>query len=129
MIRRMKKCLKMNETKNASTQFWLNFAKIAAPLAIVAFAAEFVLLDLLGTSAPVWQPMLAFIVFVVSFSGYFYACYHIEGRRLFGDLQRWIRYRKNPQGYSKPIDAFQVLKMAVPPLVTLGSAILKIYYG
>jgi len=128
LIRRMKKCLKQNVPKNSHIIYWLRFCQICVPLCIVFIITEIKFLNLLQSNAAFWQTGIAFLAFAASFGAYFYFLYHIEGLRLFGDLQQWIRYLKNPQGNAKPIGIVQVLKLVLAPLATIVSAIIKIYF-
>jgi len=128
LTRKMKKCLKRSAPKSSTVQFWIKYCLYAVPLFIIFLIFEIWFLDLLGTDAPLWQTLFAFLGFGAGFAGYCVVCYHIEGQRLFGDLQSWIRYLQNPLGHNRPISLFQVLKLALPPLATIVSALIKIYF-
>lgn len=128
MIRRMKKCLSRPIVQNATLQYWLTFCKIAIPILALAFVTELWWIELRHQKSPIWQQTPVLGLCLLSFAGYFYACYHLEGRRLFGDLQSWIHYYQNPQGHSRPVGMFQVLRLLLPPLATIGGALIKIYY-
>ena len=125
MIRKMKKCIKRDIPEGVAAKYWIPFLKSGVPLFLVSIIFEWIFLD----SRDRGIAIISFIVFAVSLIGYFYVCYQFEGRRLYIDLHKWIRYRLNPQGHGRPVGIIQVLKLVIPPMATLGSALLKIYLG
>jgi len=127
LLRKMKTCLKHSLPKNSSVKFWIRYCQTSIPLFAVFLIFEILFLDLLGSNAPYWQTGLAFLAFVVSCGAYLYVSYSLEGLRLYGNLQQWIEYLKNPQGHNKPIGLIQLLKLILAPIATIGSAIIKIY--
>ncbi len=122
----MRVCLKKGQKTSATLRYWIDFAKYVVPWILVFFSLEMAFFSLLKT-APVWQPVLILIGFFASFMAYCLAAYHFEGRRLFGTLQTWIRFRQSPKEYNRPMDVLQGIKMMIPLLVALGGALIKIY--
>lgn len=127
-IRKMKQAVKRGGKLGTAAKFWLDFAKYALPPIVVGLAAELLYFDLLEAGAPWWQQLLCLAVFAAGFGVYFVACYELEGRRLLGGLQKWLDYRLNPQEHGRPLDILQTAKMAVPLVVALGSALIKLYF-
>lgn len=123
-IRAMRLAMKGGQ-RSASWRYWLRFLQLCAPFFVVGFGGEIVFLMISGTEAPLWQVAVSFVAFVGGFAGYIAMCYHLEGQRLHGDLQRWMRYRTAPQEFSRPIDALQAGKMVLPLLIAVGSALIK----
>ncbi len=125
-IKAMKACLKKGQNTSASLQYWIDFAKYAGPCFLAFFGLELLFLLLLD-KAPAWLLALIFLGFLASLAAYFLVVYHIEGRRQFGTLQKWIWFRAAPKDHSRPIDLLQAAKAAIPLVVALGGAFIRMY--
>ncbi len=125
-IKAMSACLKKAQPASASLKYWVDFTKFACPFFVLFFILELLFFRLLRTG-PAWLAGLALLGFLVFFTSYCLVTSQMEGKRLFGMLQKWIWFRASPKEQARPLDLLQGLKMLVPLLVALGGALIRMY--
>lgn len=127
-IRKMHRSIKRGRESTDLIRYWVRFAKLCLPPLIVGLIGEIAFINVLDTEAPIWQVLLSFAVFLLGFGGYMILVYEIEGQRLYSDLKKWISYKISPEEQDRPMDFLQYIKMAIPLVVALLSALVKLYF-
>lgn len=126
-IRKMHRLVKSGRAHSSSLSFWLDFTLRAGPPLALGVTGEVLLLNHIDTG-PLWAVIVSAVLFAAGFGFYFWVAASLEGKRLYSGLQKWLSYRISPDEYQRPSDWMQYVKMCVPLLVAVGSALIKFLF-
>lgn len=121
--KKMKRMIKQSDYSDRFDSYWSLFFTQCVPFFLLSMIGEIMVFQ----SHSYFFQIIGLTLFLIGFVFYIYFAYKLEGWRFLSSLYKWVRYRANPQDRTRPLDAFQALKVSFPLLIAIAAALVKLW--